>query len=172
MQTKNELATFGGGCFWCLEAIYKRIKGVVAVRSGYAGGTTTAPTYDDVCRGVGGHAEVVQIEYDPAVVSYTQLLELFWQGHDPTTLNRQGADVGIQYRSVILYHDDRQRAAAEASRDAAQQPLRRPVVTTIEPLQTFYPAEKYHHDYYDTHPGATYCHSVIRPKLRKMALRE
>lgn len=161
-------ATLGGGCFWCLEALYKRLPGVVSVQSGYAGGTVPNPSYEQVCTGETGHAEVVRVEFDPNVVSYDGILDLFWKAHDPTTLNRQGADVGTQYRSVIFYHDEAQKTAAERSRAEAQKSFSDPIVTEILPLPEFYPAEPYHHDYYDTHSGVPYCQVVIAPKVQKL----
>ena len=169
-MSTTEKATIGGGCFWCIEAVYKRQEGVKSVTSGYAGGSTQNPTYEQICSGTTGHAEVVQIEYDPAVMSYEQILELFFKAHDPTTPNRQGADVGTQYRSIILYHDEEQRSLAEAVKDRVDAQLSAPVVTEIEPLETFYPAEDYHQDYYDKNPGAGYCRVVIAPKLRKLGV--
>jgi len=165
---KTELATFGGGCFWCIEAIFERLDGVKSVTSGYAGGKKDNPTYKEVCSGTTEHAEVVQIEYDPKKVSYEDLLELFWQAHDPTTLNRQGADVGTQYRSIILYHSDAQKAAAEKSKQAAAASSSEPIVTQIVPLTKFYAAEVSHQDYYRNNPRAPYCSVVIRPKLEKL----
>lgn len=161
-------ATFGGGCFWCTEAVFETEPGVLSVTSGYAGGHTRNPDYREVCTGETGHAEVIQIEYDPAVISYERLLEIFWKAHDPTTHNRQGADVGTQYRSIILYHDEAQRAAAEKSKQAAQAAFARPIVTEIVPLTTFYPAEEYHQDYFRKNPNAAYCRVVIAPKLHKL----
>ena len=161
-------ATLGGGCFWCVEAVYLRVAGVTAAVSGYAGGTVVNPTYEAVCSERTGHAEVVQVTFDADVVSYERILELFWHAHDPTTLNRQGHDVGTQYRSIILTHDDYQQRCAEASRDKAQKLFRRPIVTEIEPLQQFYPAESYHQDYYAHNARASYCRVVIEPKLRKL----
>ena len=165
----HAVATLGGGCFWCVEAVYLRVGGVSEVVSGYAGGTTPDPTYEAICSGRTGHAEVVQVTFDADVVSYERILELFWQAHDPTTPNRQGHDVGTQYRSIILTHDDHQQRSAEASRDAAQVRVRRPIVTEIEPLQRFYPAEDYHQDYFARNPRAPYCRYVIVPKLNKLA---
>lgn len=162
-----ERATLGGGCFWCLEAVFELVPGVQAVTSGYAGGHTENPTYKQVCTGTTGHAEVVQIEYDPARVSYERLLEIFWQCHDPTTLNRQGNDVGPQYRSIILYHNPAQKAAAEQSRAQAAAQFTRPIVTEIVPLTRFYPAEAYHQDYFRRNPDQAYCQAVIAPKVRK-----
>lgn len=165
---KTELAILGGGCFWCLEACYELIPGVKAVTSGYSAGAKENPTYKEVCDGDTGHAEVVQIEFDPAVVSYEKLLETFWQIHDPTTLNRQGHDVGTQYRSIILYHNDAQKAAAEKSKAEAQKELSRPIVTQIEPLKKFWPAEAKHQDYFRNYPEQGYCQAVIRPKVEKV----
>lgn len=161
-------ATLGGGCFWCVEAVFETEPGVTAVKSGYAGGSTPNPTYDEVCSGNTGHAEVIQITFDPKVVSYGKLLDLFWEAHDPTTLNRQGADVGTQYRSIILYHDEAQRKVAEASKTAAQKNFSRPIVTEIVPLTDFYPAENYHQDYFRRNGQAPYCQFVIAPKLKKL----
>ncbi len=165
---KTELATFGGGCFWCMEAVFERLPGVKSVTSGFAGGHTTNPTYEQVCTGTTGHAEVTQIEFDPAKVSYEKLLEVFWQAHDPTTLNRQGADEGTQYRSLILYHGEAQKLAAEKSKAAVQKNFKHPIVTEIAPFAKFYPAEGYHQEYYDNHSNAPYCRVVIAPKLEKM----
>ncbi len=167
-SSSTAVATLGGGCFWCLEAVFERVDGVRSVVSGYAGGTTEHPTYAEVCTGRTGHAEVVQIHYDPAKVSYEALLELFWRAHDPTTRNRQGADVGPQYRSLILYHDEAQRRAAERSRAAAQRRFAAPIVTEIVPLKRFYPAEAHHQDFYRNHRGHGYCRAVITPKLKKL----
>jgi peptide-methionine (S)-S-oxide reductase len=171
-EKTTQFATFGAGCFWCIEAIFQRLPGVVAVVPGYAGGETENPTYQEVCSGVTGHAEVAQIEYDPAQVPFTKLLEVFWQSHDPTTLNRQGADVGTQYRSVIFFHDEAQREAAEESKlaVAASGAFKDPIVTEIQPLAKFYRAENYHQDYYENNPTAPYCQFVIRPKLEKLGL--
>lgn len=165
---KTEIATFGGGCFWCMEAVYERLPGVIAVTSGFAGGHTENPSYHDVCTGTTGHAEVTQIEFDPARISYAKLLEVFWQAHDPTTLNRQGADEGTQYRSIILYHDEKQKLLAEKSKLAAQADFRNPIVTEIVPFKKFYPAEDYHQGYYDANSNAPYCQVVIAPKLQKL----
>jgi peptide-methionine (S)-S-oxide reductase len=161
-------ATFGGGCFWCMEAVFETEPGVKSVTSGYAGGHVGGPTYREVCSGATGHAEVIQIEFDPAVVSFERLLEIFWEAHDPTTLDRQGEDTGSQYRSIILCQDEAQRAAAEKSKAAAQARFRDPIVTEIVPLGDFHPAEKYHQDYYRNNPAAGYCRAVIAPKLRKL----
>ena len=165
---KPELATFGGGCFWCTEAIFERFKGVRAVTSGYAGGKKPNPTYREVCTGATGHAEVIQVEYDPNVISYEQLLEVFWEAHDPTTMNRQGADEGTQYRSVIFYHNEAQKTAAETAKKLAAAHFERPIVTEIVPLTTFYAAEDYHQDYFRKNPHVPYCAHVISPKLQKL----
>jgi peptide-methionine (S)-S-oxide reductase len=170
MGRKTEVATLGGGCFWCLEAVYERIEGVNSVTSGYAGGTAVDPSYEEVCSGRTGHAEVVQIEYDPVRISYEKILDLFWKAHDPTTLNRQGADAGTQYRSIILYHDQTQKKAAEESKRKARSMFEDPIVTEIKPLERFYHAEKYHQDYFDRNPNAGYCRIVIQPKLEKLNL--
>src|SRR5213594_2260649 len=173
-QTKNmnstnqtETATLGGGCFWCTEAIYQMLPGVKSVTSGYAGGTKENPTYQQVCTGDTGHAEVIQVEFDPKVVSYEKILETFWEAHDPTTLNRQGADSGTQYRSIILYNNEAQKAAAEKSKAAAQKHFKDPIVTQIVPLKAFYKAEDYHQDYYRSNSDQPYCRAVIRPKVEK-----
>jgi peptide-methionine (S)-S-oxide reductase len=168
-NTTNHLATatFGGGCFWCTEAVFQMLPGVKSVTSGYAGGTKDNPTYKEVCTGDTGHAEVIQIEYDPSVITYEKLLEDFWDAHDPTTLNRQGNDTGTQYRSIILYTDDAQKAAAEKSKKEAQKRFHDPIVTQIVPLKKFYKAEGYHQDYYRNNSGEFYCRMVIRPKVEK-----
>jgi peptide-methionine (S)-S-oxide reductase len=171
MTTGREVATLGGGCFWCLDAAYRRVEGVTGVVSGYAGGEDPRPTYQRVCSGVTGHAEVVQVEFDPAVISYRDILDVFWAIHDPTTLNQQGHDVGTQYRSIILTHDDAQRQAAEESRAAVQSLWPKPVVTEIVPLEVFHPAEEYHQDYYARNPEQGYCQVVINPKLAKLRQR-
>jgi peptide-methionine (S)-S-oxide reductase len=171
-SNKTETATFGGGCFWCMEAVYVRLPGVISVTSGFAGGKTENPTYHDVCNGNTGHAEVTQIVYDPAKISYDKLLTVFWQAHDPTTLNRQGADEGTQYRSVILFHDEKQRLLAEKSKLAAQSDFRSPIVTEIAAFKKFYPAEDYHQGYYDNNSNAGYCQVVIKPKLEKLEHRK
>ena len=165
---KHELATFAGGCFWCIEAVYERMPGVISVVSGYAGGRIENPTYEQVCAGTTGHAEVAQIEFDPDAVSYEDLLRLFWRAHDPTTLDRQGADFGTQYRSAIFTHSDEQRTTAETSKAEAQRAFTEPIVTEIHPLVRFFPAEDHHQDYYRTHATAPYCLMVIRPKLKKL----
>jgi peptide-methionine (S)-S-oxide reductase len=166
----TEIATLGGGCFWCIEAVYQRIDGVKAVVSGYAGGDKADPDYEEVCSGATGHAEVVQIHYDPKVISYEEILDVFWKAHDPTTPNRQGADVGTQYRSIILCDGEAQGKAAERSKARAVAAFENPIVTEIVPLTDFYPAENYHQDYYRNNPHAGYCSFVIRPKLEKLGL--
>jgi peptide-methionine (S)-S-oxide reductase len=167
---KTEKATLGGGCFWCLEAFFERIPGVKSVVSGYAGGNVPNPSYDMVCSGLTGHAEVVQIEYDPEVISFDKLLKIFWACHDPTTPNRQGPDVGTQYRSIILYqNDDQKKAALDMYRAlTTARAFRAPIVTELVPLSAFYPAEDYHQDYYRKHRNADYCRIYIDPKLRKL----
>ena len=165
---KTELATFGGGCFWCMEAVFERLHGVKSVTSGFAGGRTTNPTYEQVCTGDTGHAEVTQIEFDPAKISYEKLLDVFWQAHDPTTLNRQGADEGTQYRSLILYHGEAQKLAAEKSKAAAQKNFKHPIVTEIAPFTKFFPAEDHHQEFYNHHTNYGYCRMVIAPKLEKL----
>jgi peptide-methionine (S)-S-oxide reductase len=166
----TDRATLAGGCFWCLEAVYQQLKGVLKVASGYTGGHATRPTYQLVCTGLTGHAEAVQITFDPAVISYRDLLEVFFTIHDPTTLNRQGADVGTQYRSAIFYQDEAQRAAAEQA--IAELSARRlwddPIVTEVKPLGTFYPAEEDHRDYFRRNPNQGYCRAVIAPKVAKV----
>lgn len=164
----TERATIGGGCFWCTEAVFENIKGVKSVVSGYAGGKKPNPTYKEVCNGDTGHAEVIQIEYDPKKVSFSEILEVFWVAHDPTTLNRQGHDVGTQYRSVIFYHDESQKKAAEASLKAAQPQFKDKIVTELSPLTAFYKAEGYHQDYFELNPNNRYCQLVIQPKLKKV----
>lgn len=163
----TELATLGGGCFWCTEALFQMLPGVKTVVSGYAGGHTENPTYKQICQGDTGHAEVIQIEFDPRKVSYETILATFWEAHDPTTLNRQGADVGTQYRSIILYHSQAQKAAAEKSKAAAQKDFSQPIVTEIVPLKKFYPGEDYHQNYYRNNPNQGYCRVVIQPKVEK-----
>jgi peptide-methionine (S)-S-oxide reductase len=165
---KTAFATFGGGCFWCTEAVFEMLPGVKAVVSGYAGGKTPDPSYEDICTGRTGHAEVIQVEYWPHDVSYERLVEVFFEAHDPTTLNRQGADEGTQYRSVIFWHDEAQKAAAEKGKVAEQAHFDDPIVTEISPLTKFYPAEKYHQDYFRNNPGAGYCTFVIKPKVSKL----
>jgi peptide-methionine (S)-S-oxide reductase len=165
---KTEKATLGGGCFWCVEAVYEQLPGVLSVTSGYAGGQTENPTYEQICTGKTGHAEVVQIEYDPAKISYEKIVDLFWDAHDPTTLNRQGADVGTQYRSIILAQNDDETRLARESRDRAQAKFKSPIVTEIVPLEKFYPAEDYHQDFYRENPMHPYNLAVTRPKLKKI----
>jgi peptide-methionine (S)-S-oxide reductase len=166
----TEKATLAGGCFWCLEAVYLDVRGVEKVESGYAGGKTQNPTYDDVCSGSTGHAEVVQLTYDQAVISFRELLEIFFTIHDPTTLNRQGADTGTQYRSAIFYHSAEQKAEAESviATLTADKVFSGPIVTQVAPLDTFYPAEDYHRDYYRRNPNQGYCRVVIEPKVSKL----
>ncbi|MBI4548696.1 MAG: peptide-methionine (S)-S-oxide reductase MsrA [Ignavibacteriae bacterium] len=166
-----EKATFGAGCFWCVEAVFERLDGVTSVVAGYAGGTNPNPTYREVCTGTTGHAEVAQITYDPAKISYEKLLDVFWEAHDPTTLNRQGADVGTQYRSAIFYHDEQQKLAAEKSKKEVAKKFSDLIVTEIQPLTHFYEAENYHQDYYNNNPNAPYCRLVIKPKLDKLKLK-
>jgi peptide-methionine (S)-S-oxide reductase len=166
----EEIATFGGGCFWCTEAVFSELQGVEKVESGYAGGSTLDPTYEQVCSGKTGHAEVVQITFNPRVISYKELLEIFFTIHDPTTLNRQGADVGTQYRSIILYHNDEQKVVAEQvirEIDSAQI-WKRPIVTQVRPLDVFYRAEDYHQHYFKQNPKQSYCQFVISPKVAKL----
>lgn len=170
MSEQRSTITLGGGCFWCIEAIYTRMEGVEKAVSGYAGGHVPNPSYEAVTTGRTGHAEVVQVHYDPTVVSLDTLLELFWRAHDPTTKDRQGADVGTQYRSIILYADETQKAAAEKSKQAAQANFRSPIVTEIVPLKEFHEAEDYHQNYYERNPAAGYCTFVIRPKLKKLGM--
>ena len=165
---RTELATFGGGCFWCLEAVFQLLDGVKSVTSGYAGGHVENPTYKQVCGGDTGHAEVVQIEYDPQKISYERLLEVFWMAHDPTTLNRQGHDVGPQYRSIILYHNEAQKLAAQRSKAEAAKEFAKLIVTEIVPLKKFYRAEGYHQDYFRQNPSQAYCQMVIAPKIQKL----
>ena len=169
MSEEREVATLGGGCFWCLEAVYRELRGVTRVVSGYAGGQTVNPTYEQVCRGETGHAEVVQIEFAPEELSYRRLLEVFFTIHDPTTPNRQGADVGTQYRSVILTHSpEQERIAREVVAELEAQGIwGGPIVTEIEPLSKFYPAESYHDSYFERNPQQAYCQVVIAPKVAK-----
>ncbi|MCE9600499.1 MAG: peptide-methionine (S)-S-oxide reductase MsrA [Spirochaetia bacterium] len=167
-QTKRQTAVFGMGCFWCSEALYERFTGVEAVVVGYAGGTTSNPNYEQVSGGDTGHAEVVQVTFDPARITYAQLLEIFWDVHDPTTLNRQGADEGTQYRSVILYANAEQKKLAEQSREVARKKFQSAIVTEIAPLKQFYVGEEYHQDYFRKHPNQPYCVFVISPKIQKL----
>jgi peptide-methionine (S)-S-oxide reductase len=165
---KTELATFGGGCFWCMEAVFQRLPGVIHSTSGYSGGHTSNPTYEEICSHGSGHAEVIQVEFDPAAITYEKVLEVFFESHDPTTLNRQGADVGDQYRSVIFYHNEEQHQAALRAKTAAQGHNEDPIVTEIVPLKKFWRAEDYHQDYFNQHPGQGYCSFVIKPKVSKL----
>lgn len=165
---QTEIAVFGSGCFWCTEAVFEHVPGVKKVTSGYTGGHVENPTYKQVCEGDTGHAEVTRIEFDPAVVNYARLLEIFFESHDPTTLNRQGADEGTQYRSAIFYANDAQKVAAEAGKQAAQKDFDDPIVTEITPLGKFYDAEDYHQDYFKNNPNAGYCSFVIKPKVKKL----
>jgi peptide-methionine (S)-S-oxide reductase len=169
-MSREETAILGGGCFWCLEAVYQRIDGVSMVASGYAGGETANPTYREICDGRTGHAEVVRISYDPDKISYSEILDWFWRCHDPTTLNRQGADTGTQYRSIILFENEEQQAIAEKSKADAASQFDNPIVTEITPLETFYPAEDYHQNYYNENSTVPYCTFVIRPKLQKLKM--
>lgn len=161
-------ATLAAGCFWCVEAVFQTLDGVISVRSGYTGGRVANPTYEQVCGGKTGHAEAIEVLFDPARVSYADILDLFWRAHDPTQLNRQGADVGTQYRSAIFYHDDEQLAVAEASKKRAAADFDAPIVTEISPAFEFYEAEPYHQNYFANNPNAPYCMFVIRPKLQKL----
>ena len=165
---QTEIADLGGGCFWCMEAVFERLPGVISVTSGFAGGTTENPTYREVCTETTGHAEVTEIEFDPAKISYDQLLNVFWQAHDPTTLNRQGADEGTSYRSIILYRNEKQKLLAEKSKLEAQKDFHNPIVTEIVPLKKFYKAEDYHQQYFDNNSNQGYCQVVIAPKLEKL----
>lgn len=169
-NNKNfETATFGNGCFWCSEAIFKNLKGVESVVSGYSGGTTVNPSYEEVCTGRTGHAEVIQITFNPEIISYNELLEVFWKTHDPTTPNRQGADVGTQYRSVIFYHNERQKKMAEFYKEELSKSKiwDNPIVTEITPYKNFYKAENYHQNYYENNTSKPYCNLVITPKVEK-----
>lgn len=170
MNDELETATFANGCFWCTEAVFQRLNGVKKVESGYTGGTVENPTYTEVCSGNTGHAECLQITFDPSEISYDKLLEIFWSTHDPTTLNRQGNDVGTQYRSAIFYHNDEQKEKAIASKAKldASVIFDKPIVTSIVPFTVFYPAEKEHSNYYNRHPEQAYCYYVIKPKVEKL----
>jgi peptide-methionine (S)-S-oxide reductase len=167
-----EEATLGAGCFWCVEAVFEELDGVTSVVAGYAGGKTKNPSYEQVCSGTTGHAEVARITFDPRTITFAEILDVFWAAHDPTTLNRQGADVGDQYRSVIFYHDAAQKSAAEESRVKAGKWFSSPIVTQVEPLTEFYRAEDYHQDYFRNNPRAPYCMFVIKPKLEKLRLKQ
>lgn len=163
----TERATLGGGCFWCVEAVYQELNGVLRVESGYTGGHVANPSYREICTGTTGHAEVIQITYDPAVVSFADILEVFFTVHDPTTLNRQGNDVGTQYRSAIFYHSPEQKTIADAAKSAASELWPDPIVTQIAPLDKFYKAEEYHQNYYRDNPAQPYCIYVVGPKVKK-----
>jgi len=165
-----ETATFGAGCFWCTEAVFQQLKGVHSVVSGYSGGMTKNPTYEQVCSGATGHAEVIQVTFDPKAISYPELLEVFWKTHDPTTLNRQGNDFGTQYRSAIFYHNEEQQRLAEHYKKEldASGAFSAPIVTEITPFDEFYPAEDYHQKYFDANPRQPYCAAIIRPKVDKV----
>lgn len=167
MDNNIQIATFGGGCFWCIDAAFRRVKGVLNVSSGYAGGEIENPSYQQICTGLTGHAEVVKLDFDSSIVSYNTLLEMFFTLHDATQLNRQGNDVGTQYRSVIYYHNEQQKAESQAMIDALQKQIREPIVTELSPLTNFYPAEQYHQDYYNENPNQGYCSILIAPKLAK-----
>lgn len=170
MTATTEIATLANGCFWCSEAIFRRLKGVKSVLPGYSGGKVEDPSYEDVCTGRTGHAEAAQIEFDPEIISFEKLLDVFWHTHDPTTLNRQGADVGTQYRSAIFYHSDKQRDTAENSKREleARRVYKDPIVTEIVPFKKFYIAEDYHKKYYEHNQDAQYCRFVIEPKIHKL----
>lgn len=164
---KTESIVLGGGCFWCVEALYQKVPGVQKIVSGYAGGETLHPTYKEICTGKTGHAEVIEITFDPDRADLNRIIDLFWQAHDPTTLNRQGADVGTQYRSIILFKNELQKKAAESSLQKAQAQFKNPIVTEIAPLKIFYPAEEYHQNYYQQNKDQPYCRIVIEPKFQK-----
>jgi peptide-methionine (S)-S-oxide reductase len=166
---KTGTATFGAGCFWCVEAIFQRLNGVLSVKSGYSGGTVKNPSYREVCAGTTGHAEVIQVTYDESKITYDELLEVFWKTHDPTTMNRQGNDFGTQYRSSVFYHNDQQKALAEKYKKGLndQKVFPDPVITEIVPFTAFYPAEDYHQNYYNSNKSQGYCRAVIAPKLEK-----
>jgi peptide-methionine (S)-S-oxide reductase len=169
VNTGYDTATFGAGCFWCVEALFQQVKGVIKVTSGYSGGTVKNPTYKEVCSGETGAAEVCQIVYDPKEVSFKELLEVFWQTHDPTTYNRQGNDIGTQYRSVVFYHNEEQKKLAEQYKTELDRSgaFEKPIVTTMEPYTAFYAAEDYHQNYYNSNQDAPYCSFMIKPKLDK-----
>ncbi len=168
----TQIATLANGCFWCSEAIFKRLKGVKSVLPGYSGGIVENPSYEEVCTGKTGHAESIQIEFDPTVTPYEKILDVFWHTHDPTTLNRQGNDVGTQYRSAIFYHDQKQKELAEKSKRDLEKAgvYKNPIVTEITPFKNFYIAEDYHKNYYEEHQDAPYCNFVIDPKMQKLLL--
>jgi peptide-methionine (S)-S-oxide reductase len=165
-----EIATLANGCFWCTEAIFSRVKGIKSVIPGYSGGKTSNPSYEQVCTGKTGHAETIQMEYDPKIISFEKILYIFWHTHDPTTLNRQGNDVGTQYRSAIFYHDENQKNIAEKSKEEIEKEavFKNPIVTEIIPFSNFYPAEDYHKEYYENNRNAPYCSFVIDPKIQKL----
>lgn len=169
IHTKTDTATFGNGCFWCTEAIFQNLKGVYSAVSGYSGGHVKNPSYKEVCAGTTGHAEVLQITFDPSVISFEELLEVFWKTHDPTTLNRQGNDIGTQYRSVIFYHNEEQKQLAEKYKKALDESgaWNKPIVTEITAFSKFYPAEDYHQNYFNLHGSEPYCTFVIQPKVEK-----
>ncbi len=169
MVKELETATLGGGCFWCTEAVYKELKGVVNVKPGYSGGNVKNPSYKEVCTGRTGHAEVVQIDFDPEIVSFSEILEVFFMTHDPTTLNRQGNDVGTQYRSVVFYHSEKQKQIAEKVIELfeKEEVFNKPIVTEVSAASIFYPAEDYHFDYFENNPNQPYCQYVIVPKMEK-----
>ena len=166
----TEIATLANGCFWCTEAIFKRVKAVKSVLPGYAGGTVKNPSYEQVCSGKTGHAESIQIEFDPQIIPYEKILDIFWHTHDPTTINRQGNDIGTQYRSAIFYHDEKQREIAERSKKELEKQgvYKNSIVTEITPFKNFYAAESYHKDYYERHKDAPYCNYIISPKIHKL----
>lgn len=164
----KQVATFGGGCFWCIEAIVQRLEGIESVVSGYSGGKTLDPTYRDICSGATDHAEVIQVTFDPELITFEDLITIFMTSHDPTTLNRQGADRGTQYRSIILYHNDEQKVIAESVINKLKDAFDNPIVTQLIALDKFYPAEKYHQDYYNNNSSAGYCRVVINPKINKL----
>ncbi|AOT09655.1 peptide-methionine (S)-S-oxide reductase MsrA [Pseudoalteromonas luteoviolacea] len=170
-MSESQLATFGGGCFWCIDAAFRRVKGVTQVTSGYSGGNTLNPTYKDICSGTTNHAEVVQLAFDPNVVSFEKLLDMFFTLHDPTQLNRQGNDIGTQYRSVIYYHSDAQLKLAQAHIAKLQPEFQDPIVTELSEIDTFYDAEKYHQNYFDDNPNQGYCSIMIAPKVAKFEQR-
>ena len=169
-MAKSEIATLGGGCFWCVEAVFQRIEGVISVKPGYAGGNVKNPTYKQICTGSTGHAEVAKIEFDPSKITYSQILNVFWQSHDPTTLNRQGNDVGTQYRSVIFFHNESQEEIAKKSKIDADKSgyWDNRIVTEVTLLNNYYDAEDYHDNYYNNNPNQPYCLFVIKPKLDKL----
>ncbi len=169
-MAQSKVATLGGGCFWCVEAVFQRLKGIESIVPGYAGGKTLNPTYKQICTGTTGHAEVAKIEFNPEIITFKQILNVFWQAHDPTTLNRQGNDVGTQYRSVIFFHDEKQKLQAEESKKDAQISgyWNDPIITEITMLNNYSDAEDYHHNYYNNNPNQPYCIFVIKPKLDKL----